>query len=421
VRITNREKLNLERFGCTLRESTGVFLIDWKGRRSLQAATAEIFAALSCIRTKTGAIVLLAFEVSPIRPLPQYFYFPFDLDRKSHRNCLSRLSNTGEVRLSFVDGKRSHYRKHALTAYLRLRVEEICADALREYQSPEGSNYDFEEALKVVERHVRIPQLVHREFLDDTLREMSGIIEEAIKTVPSENKDFANGIVRMAAEAFEPYYQNNRKAFLDNLHAMRFGLTCISDIHRMFFNNSEGLRKFISDALAILPRQQLNALAELVASLVAVSKLPFKAASETKEPVSTALAPIIPELPAGLSALLQSMAASGISKDTTKNFFDLLGLEVGGKPGRPTKDYSREYELRASGLKWSEIAARALQENAGIKEEFGGQAFQSLSFQERENLKNRIREGVRTFAERTGKTSPIGPEDVPDQGSPAEK
>jgi hypothetical protein len=62
-----------------------------------------------------------------------------------------------------------------------------------------------------------------------------------------------------------------------------------------------------------------------------------------------------------------------------------------------------------------------LQQNAEIKEEFGGRTFQSLSFQERENLKNRIREGVRAFAERTGKLFPIGPEDLPDQGSPAEK
>ena len=135
----------------------------------------------------------------------------------------------------------------------------------------------------------------------------------------------------------------------------------------------------------------------------------------------TALAASIPVLPAGLAAHVQSMASSGISKDTAAKFFRLIGLEVGGRPGRPSKDYSREYDLKASGLSWSNVARRALEEKPEIKEEFGGRTFQSLSFQERTNLTNRIREGVRSYAERTSRPFPIGTEAEPDQGSPAEK
>jgi len=423
VRITNREKLNLERFGCTLKESTGVFLIDWKGKRAGLAQSANIFACLACIRTKAGPIVLLAFEISPTRPRPDYFYFPFDLNSKSHRNCLSRLTNTGEVRLSLVDGSRSCNRTHELTPYLRSRAGEVYAEASQLYESADRNKYDFNHALTLAERRVRIPQLVHRVLLDDTLHEMSENIEEAIKAVPSENRDRANDIVRVAADAFTPYYQNNRKVLLENLFVGQFGLTCIIDFHRMFADNSVGLTKFISDTLAAtLSGQQLDALSELVGFVVAASNLRFKEPTERKEqPSSAILVPAIPELPVGLATLVQSMGASGISKDTARKFFDLIGLEVGGKPGRPTKDYSREYELKASGLSWPKVARRALEGNPEIREEFGGRTFQALSFQEKANLTNRIREGVRSYAERAGRPFPIGTEDVLDQHGPAEK
>jgi hypothetical protein len=416
VSITSREKQSLNRFGCILKENTGVFLVDWKGKREVHALSANIFACLACIQTIAGPIVLLVLEISQVRPLPHYFYFPFDLKSKTHRKWLSRLTSTGAVRLSLITGKRSCNRTHQLPPYLRLRASEIYAEALQQYESLEHDKYDFNHALQLMERHVRVPQLVHRVFLEDTLREMSERIEEAIKAVPSEDKARADDIVRMAAEAFGPYYRSNRKTLLDNLHAAQFGLTCIIDMHRMFVDNPKGITKFLSDTLAAaLPRQQLDVLAELVAFVVAASKLPFKAPAEHKEQASTtALVPTIPELPAGLATLIQSIPASGISKDTASKFFDLIGLEVGGKPGRPTKDYSREYELKASGLSWGKVARRALEDNPEIREEFGGRTFQSLSFQERTNLTNRIREGARTYAERSGKPFPIGPEDVPD-------
>jgi hypothetical protein len=190
----------------------------------------------------------------------------------------------------------------------------------------------------------------------------------------------------------------------------------------MFADSAEGLAKFVRNALATLSRQQLDALAQLVALIVALYKLPFKESSEHKQQQSASTSiPAIPELPVGLATLVQSMAASGISKDTASKFFDSIGLEVGGKPGRPAKDYSREYELKASGLSWTKVASQVLEENAVIREEFAGRNFQSLTFQERENLTNRIREGVRSYAERAGKPFPIGTQAIPDQDGPAEK
>ena len=71
--------------------------------------------------------------------------------------------------------------------------------------------------------------------------------------------------------------------------------------------------------------------------------------------------------------------------------------------------------------KISDFFSSLLEDNPEIREEFGGRTFQSLSFQERTNLANRIREGVRSYAERVGRPFPIGSEDAPDQDGPAEK
>jgi hypothetical protein len=270
----------------------------------------------------------------------------------------------------------------------------------------DGSKYDFDGALLLMERHVRIPQLLGRLMLDDDLREISENIKEAMKSVPLENRKLASDTIREAAEAFLPYYRNNRLEFLEILHGLRSGSTYIIDLHRMFSDDPEGLTKFISDALAAsLPQEQLNALLKLVKLVVSVSTLLFKGQVATTT-TSTELGPPIPDPPPALVTLVQSMTMSGISKDGASRFFELIGLKTGGKPGRPVKDYSREYDLKASGS-WTDVASLMLRENAELRDEFGDRDFDSLTFEEQENLRNRIREGVRSYAERTGKPFPI--------------
>jgi hypothetical protein len=401
--MTKQESTNLARFGCTLKERTGVFDIDWKGKRSAQAANANIFACLGCVRTIHGPVVLLAFEISCARPLPTYCYFPFDLKRKGHREYVSRLIKTGDIRLSLPTGKGTRKRTHQLTPYLRFRASEIYKQGLQACESIEPAKYDFDNDLRLMERHVRIPELLNRLLLEDTVREISEKTEAAINAVPNENRELARDSVNAAAEAFLPYYRTHSQTFLENLRLARLGSTCALDLHRVFAANPEGLTKFLSDTLAAaLPKNQLRALRELVTLVVSFSKLPFKEQSSRSESM-----PTMPEAPPELADLFQMMSESGITKDAASRFFELLGLEVGGRPGRPPKDYSREYELKASGLSWPKIARQSILENAEIRDEFGGRDFDSLNFQERESLTNRIREGVRSYAERVGKPFPI--------------
>ena len=58
------------------------------------------------------------------------------------------------------------------------------------------------------------------------------------------------------------------------------------------------------------------------------------------------------------------------------------------QPGRPVEDYERQYNWKASGMSWTEVAARHFQENEAVRAEFGGSDFGLLSFEEKELLRN---------------------------------
>jgi hypothetical protein len=260
---------------------------------------------------------------------------------------------------------------------------------------------------------VRIPLYLERVLLEDTISELTLKTKEAIQTVPIENLELARRIVREAAEAFEPYYQSNGKALFEGLYRTRMGLACIIDLRQLFADDPTGLTEFIVDGLAgTFSQKELEGLNQLLKLILSLTKLPFR--EQVREQLSPPIevSPTIPELPEELVAHIQSMVTSGIPKDATSRFFELIGLDVGGKPGRHPKDYSREYELKTR-HSWPEVAQIALEENAELREEFGGLDFDSLDFRQREALTNRIRQGVRSYAERAGRPFPIKRRDSP--------
>jgi hypothetical protein len=398
VRLTNSDKLNLERFGCAFRE--GVFYIDWKEKRPSQAANAGIFACLGRVDTTSGPIVLLAFEISVVRPLPSYCYFPFDLKNSIHKKYLSSLTKNGEIKFHFLADKGAYTRSHSLTPYLRLSATEVLAETARRLEVLD--KYDFDEALRLTERYVRISEFVNRLLLEDTITEISQGISEAVKTVPNENREFANAITNRVAEAFAPYYRKNRNTMLEFVQHTSKGFTYIKDLHRIFADNPTALTTLFRDGLAAsFSKKELEAISELVIFFLYLISL-FR----EEELQSTSESIRVPELPAGMTDLVRSMKTSGISKDAASKFLHLIGLETGGRPGRPTKDYSREYELKRSGYSWTEVARQAMAERPELQAEFGGRGFDDLDSSDQEKVWQRIRQGVRAYAERTGKPLP---------------
>lgn len=150
-----------------------------------RAANAEIFARLVFVNTNLGPIILLACEITPIRPLPRYCYFPFDLRNQGHRDYLSRFAETGEIRLRFLSGTTMLDRMHRLTLYIRAHTSEVYAQALREWEAREGK-HDFDAALQLFGRHARIPLFLERVLLDDILPEIRANAKQAAEGVPPE-------------------------------------------------------------------------------------------------------------------------------------------------------------------------------------------------------------------------------------------
>jgi hypothetical protein len=403
--LTKLEKQNFERFGCTFRARPGIFCIDWRGNNLDQASRSKIFATLGTVKTEAAPLVILAFEISPVQPLPHYCYFPFDLTNQVHMKYLSRVTHTGEIKICFVANKRIVERTHQLTPYLRSRVAELYAEALQDLEKSGAEPYDFEGAVPMLERSVRIPELLTRVISEDDFPEILKRIKHEVQLAPPEKREFASRIVQEALEAFKPWYGDNNQAVLNNLQFTRRALVSIADLHRLLADNSaRDVTEFLSDGIAAsFSQADLENLNEWLKVIISVFNI-YVRVEPTLEPQDSTM---VPQLPRGLGDAFQLIATGrGISLGSLRKFGELLGLEIGGKPGRPTKDYALEYSLKASGLSWSKVTRQTLRENSELCEEFGGREFDSLTFEEREGLMNRIRQGVNSYAERVGKPLP---------------
>jgi hypothetical protein len=348
------------------------------------------------------ALASIKSSISSTRPLPTYCYFPFDLTKPEHRKYLDQLTRSGELSFNLLVGKKSVKRVHHPTPYVQALSAENLAKASREMPERE-SPYDFNAVLLSMERHIRIPSLLNRLLLEDTFGEVLENVAEAVKLVPDERKLLARRGVDEIAADFLPFYEKNQDQYLETVRRLAMGLALVMELRRLFFGDPDGFAKFLADMFAAcLSDQELIGFRDLIKVIISFSKLP---ASDHSVPVESNS-----RVPTASTALLNSvlgMVRSGISKDGATRFLELLGLEVGGTPGPIAVDYSREYNLKASGLSWTEVATKMLQEDAALIAEFGGREFVSLTFQQRENLKNRIRERARSCAERTGKPFPI--------------
>jgi hypothetical protein len=181
-------------------------------------------------------------------------------------------------------------------------------------------------------------------------------------------------------------------------------------LRRMFADNPAALMQFLTDGFAgLYSQQELENIGRQVTFILSVMKLPFKEGVATQSQGASGLRSPMPQISPETVKMVKSLV-SGIPKHMASKLLEQLGLEVGGQPGRPRKDYARAYELKASGHTWSEVARISLEEDSELCDEFGLLGYDSLDFRQQEALKGRIREGVRSYAERAGKPFPIRPE-----------
>lgn len=345
------------------------------------AEAAEVFARLVAIQTKAGLVMLLAMEISASRILPQYCYFPFDPTDQKHRAYLSDIVSHGEIRLSFYTGRRFFFRSHTLDSFLRKRASEIYMHAVNTV-SETRFECNFELSLQEIERWVRIPHLLAHILSGTDLTEIAERVEEAAHNVPDGKKTVGRRLAQDAVEKLAPYYERHRAALFDKLALLRSGLLYLEDIERTFTHDSVRLTQLFGNALA---------------STFSDSDL---------EKANTGLKFLSALLPAMKSSGEPAAPTGGISQDSLNRFLELLGIKIGGTAGRPVKDYSKAYDLKASGFSWRKVSRQIFDDDSELRTEFGVDVHEKLSFEQKQKLSNRIREGVRSYAKRAGLVFP---------------
>jgi len=402
--FTEAEKRDFDRFGCAFKVDAGVFHIDWRERTRDEALKAAIFACLGRVNTKEGPLALLAFDISLVRPLPRYSYFPFDLANSKHKAYLTKLTTTGEIKLYFVSRRQMTERVHRLSEPLRMRASAIYEQCLGDLQTYGADKYEFGRALELTERWLRIPELLERRLSEDDITEIADVAKNAARSISEENIDLAQLVVREAENSFGTYYQKNPRAVEVRLLTIVEGITYMRDLQRTFGGHREGLEEFLTNALASsLSRVEL----ENVREVMKLAGLVMERASDSLAETEIGKLDGLLQVPRGIIDLVRlAVVAKRISPNALVTLAERLGITVEGKRGRPTKDYSRECELRMSGKTYTEIARQAVAERQELRDEFGGRDYDSLDRAEKLLVWRRIHQGVITHAERAGISLP---------------
>jgi len=395
-RLIELDEKNLSRFGCSFKAATGVLWVDWRGRTAKKSSEASIFARLCALDTKSGPVIVLAFEISSVRPLPRYFYFPFDLSNHTHRKYLSSLTKSGSIKLRFYTGKQTTDRVHQLSPYLLSRATAIYDEAIRRYEKLGTKAYDWEACLQVLERWVRIPDLLEHSLLEETFPELQKRVAEAVKLVPDERREFAHRIVRQATEVFKPYYLNNERFISETTLLVRRGLLYLTDLQNLSTGSSAVAEDVFADgiaaALSQTELQNLDVWLRMATSLFSLfPNTPGREPNRSEQ---------LSEPPKGMVDALQLIGTNRlVSLDSLKSLADLFGIGVRTLPGRPPRNYSREYDWKKT-MSWTNVARKALLEDPEFHQEFNGVSFDDLSLAQQVALKHRIREGVKSYAKR---------------------
>jgi hypothetical protein len=201
-------------------------------------------------------------------------------------------------------------------------------------------------------------------------------------------------------EFFLPKHEGLIHAFIKDIPSIRHTLLLTSDLHDYFQNESDAFRPFVIDAIASQPQGknlQLETHIPFLALLVRFVEH-IRNTDVSDQQMSAAWE-------VDLGEIVNWITNEGLSLEKLKNLVSLFGFQ-GGHPGRPTKDYSAEYELRAKGYKWREVAEYAYKNRPEIRQEFGASEFGDLARTRRADLMHRVREGIRGYAKRERRPFP---------------
>ena len=347
-------------------------------------------------------MLCLALEISPTRALAQYCYVPFNLKHRAHQLYLASVARNGKLYLEFVAGRKIISRTYELSPAQREQLTETHRHAMEALATCE--NYNFSEVVQDFEKTIRISQFFYRAASEEEVSKTVDSLRAKANDLPAEKQVLAHRIVRDFADILNNRYGDKVREFVAQIPAARNGLLTLFDYLQDFSRDYNRFVDCVGDHIAVNTADDaLKTASDWPRKLELILRI-LDDANTSAEEKQKANA----EFVAGIGRALDYVSRGrGLSIALLQGIVLPLRALLPAQPGRPVEDYSREYGLKASGLSWSEVAAKHHEENTAVRAEFGGGDYILLTFEQKETLKNRVREGVRSHAERTGQPFPV--------------
>lgn len=316
---------------------------------------------------------------------------------------LTTVAELSDLAINFVGQAFEVGRGHKLTS----PESEELRDSLTKARGALNTTkppYNFDKIREEFEATVRIPHLFERMVSEAEFATLLPAIDSDREKILPERRALGRELVREFADSLRSHLEAQVKKGIADLPQYRDGFTLLLDIRRIFANDYDGFINFLGDAVAFnTDEDRLIELKKWTRNAGSIFKLLTLADSASPDKKGRTLRDL------GEAALaLLNLVRKGrvLSLSMLQTLITPLKPLLPSHPGRPVQDYSREYEWKRS-MSWTRVARRSLAENDDIREEFRGQSYDKLSFEQRQTLANRIREGVRSYANRTGKPFPI--------------
>jgi hypothetical protein len=403
MQLSTLDRSNLIRYGCTLLSERNLICMQWGPKPLDVAASASIVVRLIHTEWASGPLLCLAFEISINRALAQYGFLPLDLTNEDHAAYLSRLLTEGKIELSLIGDSDEINRVYQLSARRREGIAELRKRTIVGLSELPAQAYDFEKCVGEFEQRIRLVDYFQYVLTESELRKVIDLSAEKAASVAPEQRAQAAILANELLEVFQPRYDFIKREFFPRLPQIRQSFLFIMDLQKYFQGESEGLTKFLTNIIAAHAPKKDHA--QLQTAILLFKSL-FRLMDDVKYDAQRG--ENSRTLESDFREVLGRLAAGqGLSIKALINLVSGIGIPLGGQPGRPPRDYSREYDWKASGISWTAVTRKSLVENPEMRDEFGGRDFDSLDFEQQESLKHRIEVGVKSYAERVGKTFPI--------------
>jgi hypothetical protein len=390
MKPTKAERECLFRFGCFLRLPEGIFYVAWAWPTLKTVKEAQVLIRLVPGSSDRGCLLSVAIEVSPVRFLPRYAFYPFDLRKEQHRKCLESILQAGKFQLCFVQGSKSVRRILNLPQSQIPRLANIYKKTLERMETPKGG-FKFSEAIREFEQTERATEHFPRAITETELEHVGKLLRENIS--PSSAAITQQELfLRRIIDSLHQQHGPTISKWLEGFEGIVTALHAASEIYTLFDREPQLLAAILSRSYASAPMDiaKLDWVPEAANSICGMLVRLQDSPPEQKEQLFIAMAQAAQDFGRRLSE------ENHVSwKEFLKLLFPIKDL-LTGSPGRPRLDSSSLWQLkRTEKMSWSKVTEKTYNNSPTLQNEFGKSTYAELSYENRHKVNQRVRGRVR--------------------------